>query len=77
MKSLDYIKTYRRMPWIKRGMRVVVDGKEGHVAGGYQGNIAVKFPDRRHTANCHPHWQTVYYDKTGNVIADYRKKAEA
>lgn len=74
MQSLNYVKTYRCMPWIKCGIRVIVDGKERHVAGGCDGgNIAVKFPDRRHTENCHPHWQTVYYGKQGNVIADYRK----
>lgn len=74
MASLEYVKTYRRMPWIKRGMRVVVNGKEGHVAGGHAGgNVAVKFPDRNYVANCHPWWETVYYDKKGNVVADYRK----
>ena len=75
MESLDYVKTYRNMPWIKRGMKVVVDGKEGHVACGCNGgNIAVKFPNQKWTAKCHPQWETVYYDKSGNVIADYRKK---
>lgn len=75
MQSLDYVKTHRNMPWIKRGMRVVFAGEEGRVAGGCDGgNIAVKFPDRNYTENCHPKWETVYYDKQGNVIADYRKK---
>src|SRR5258708_4405892 len=46
MVSLEYVKKYRQMPWIKRGMRVVVSGEEGHVAGGQGGgNIAVKFPN--------------------------------
>jgi hypothetical protein len=74
MLSLDYVRTYRGMPWIKRGMVVIVAGKEGHVAGGHGGgNIAVKFPERRRTANCHPQWETVYYDKAGQIVADYRE----
>lgn len=77
IQSLDYVRTSptRNMPWIKRGMRVSVDGEEGRVVGGCDGgNIAVKFPDRRHVANCHPKWETVYYDKQGSVIADYREQ---
>jgi hypothetical protein len=74
LMKLDYVKKYRNMPWIKRGMKVIVAGEEGHVAGGHDsGNIAVKFPKRSHTANCHPWWETVYYDKQGNIIADYRE----
>lgn len=67
VESLEYVRTYRRMSWIKRRMSVIVDGKEGRVAGGcVGGNIAVKFPE----------WETVYYDGQGNVIADYREKKQ-
>jgi hypothetical protein len=77
MKSLDYVRINRNMPWITRGMKVVVNGRKGHVAGGHRGgNIAVKFPDQSWTSHCHPKWETVYYDKDGNVIADYREKKE-
>lgn len=75
MTSLAYVKERRGMPFIKRGMRVKVDGKMGSVtAGNRSGNINVRFDGFKHTENCHPKWETVYYDKEGNVIADYREK---
>ncbi len=77
MQSLEYLRTFRNMPWITRGMKIVVDGKEGgHVAGGYAGNVAVKFPDRKHTVNCHPFWNAIYYAKDGNVIRNYYENQE-
>lgn len=78
MTSLAYVKEQRGMPFIKRGMRVKVDGQMGNVTSGNRsGNINVRFDDSKHPANCHPKWETVYFDKDGNVLADYRwKKGE-
>ncbi|WP_182006372.1 hypothetical protein [Priestia aryabhattai] len=78
MTSLSYIKERRNMPFIKRGMRVEVDGNMGRItAGNRSGNINVIFDDTetfgKHSHNCYPQWETRYFDKEGNVLADYRE----
>ena len=75
--SLDYIRTRRDMPWIKRGMRVEVDGRMGVVtSGNHSGNINVRLDGEKHAGNCHPWWKTRYFDGDGNVIADYREDGD-
>lgn len=75
MASLAYVKERRNMPFLKRGMAVEVDGKNGIVtAGNSSGNINVRFEGMKFSVNCHPKWETRYFDKEGNVIADYREK---
>lgn len=70
-KSLNYVRTFRKMPWVKRGMCVAVNGRLGRVTGGGDGgNIRVRFDGENHSKNVHPHWQTTYY-QDGAVIADY------
>lgn len=74
MTSLAYIKERRNMPFIKRGMRVEVDGRMGKVtSGNHSGNINVLFDDLKYTVNCHPKWMTRYFDESGNVLADFRE----
>lgn len=74
MTSLAYIKERRNMPFIKRGMKVEVDGQLGKVtAGNRSGNINVLFDGAKFPVNCHPKWRTRFFDKEGNVIADYRE----
>ncbi|MDA1915035.1 hypothetical protein PDK20_27155 [Bacillus cereus] len=75
--SIKEIARKRNMPFLKRGMTVVVDGHKGRVASGNRsGNVNVIFEDTstfgKHSHNCHPKWETVYYSKDGNVVADYR-----
>ena len=68
--SLSYI-----LPFLKRGMRVEVNGRMGVVTSGNgSGNIDVRFDGERLSVNCHPHWRTRYFDEEGNVIADYYEK---
>lgn len=75
MTSLAYVKERRNMPFIKRGMSVEVDGQMGKVtSGNHSGNINVLFVDTKYPVNCHPQWETRYFDKDGNVIADYRNQ---
>ncbi|GIN08709.1 hypothetical protein J1TS1_28540 [Shouchella clausii] len=71
--SLKDVKIMRDMPFLKRGMRVEVDGKMGVVTSGNRSlNINVRLDGEKHSGNCHPKWQTRYFDKNGNVVADYR-----
>ncbi|WP_201785154.1 MULTISPECIES: hypothetical protein [Bacillaceae] len=70
--SLKNVKEKRFMPFLKRGMRVEVDGKMGVVTAGNRSlNINVRFDGEKYSGNCHPKWRTRYFDKNGNVIADY------
>ena len=78
MASLAYVKESRNMPFLKRGMVIEVDGRKGIVtAGNHSGNVNVRFDGEKHAVNCHPQWETVYFDKDGNVLADYREKDRA
>jgi hypothetical protein len=81
IRSLDSVKKWRNMPWLKHGMAVEVNGKMGKVTGANSSNnINVKFnaPEhQRYNGNCHPWWETRYFDKDGKGIADYREKAKA
>jgi hypothetical protein len=74
---LQGVRDDRHMPWLKRGMRIELhkdsDVKKGRVTGGNaMANIQVRFDGESFSRNCHPHWQMVYYDPNGNVLADYR-----
>jgi hypothetical protein len=77
--SFDEVRKWRNMPWLKRLMKVEVNGKMGKVTGTHGLNILVKMDSPEHQAyngNNHPHWETRYFDKEGKVIADYREKSK-
>lgn len=74
MSSFDYLKTYRRMPWMRRGIRVDVGGKKGHVTSGDGGYVRIRLEGERNTRRYHPQWQTTFYDDQGKVIADYKQQ---
>ncbi|MEK4761185.1 hypothetical protein MHH85_13110 [Viridibacillus sp. FSL E2-0187] len=38
-------------------------------------NINVRYESNIFSQNCHPQWETRYFDKDGVVIADYRKES--
>lgn len=72
--SMDNIRECRNMPFLKRGMKVLVAGRKGVVTSSNQSlNINVRFENRRKSINCHPQWETVYYDDKDNIVADYRE----
>ena len=76
MINLDYVKEQRGLHFIKKGMRVELaygtTKKNGVIKGGNSsGNIDVLFDGAKRTENCHPTWAIKYFDKDGNVIAEY------
>lgn len=72
---LEAVRRGRHMPFLKRGMVVDVEGNMGTVTGGNSSmNIQVRFQGSRYSVNCHPTWETTYYEN-GEVIADYKRKA--
>lgn len=64
----------RNIPFAYQGMKVEVDGKEGYLVGNYGMNLLVWFPSYTTASNCHPWWETRYFDDHGNIIRDYTKK---
>ena len=74
--SLKNVKERRSMPFLKRGMKVEVNEKMGVVtSGNSSGNINVRFDGATFSINCHPKWETRYFDHDGKVIADYREES--
>lgn len=72
--NLDYIKKSRGLEFIEKGMKVenTYLRKVGIVKGGNSnGNIDVLFEGEKQKQNCHPTWAMKYYDKEGNLIAEY------
>ena len=71
-RMIEAVRIRRNMPWLKCGMEVDVEGTRGRVTGGNAHmNIQVRFPGQRQSHNCHPYWQTTYY-QDGRVVADYK-----
>ena len=70
--SLEYIRTRRNLPFVKRGMRVCVDGQWGRITGGNgSGNLNVRFGGENFSQNVHPWWHIQYFDKNGNLIKEF------
>jgi hypothetical protein len=71
---LEYVRKYRNMPFIKRGMRVLHthNNRSGVVTGGNSsGNINVRFDGDNYSINCHPKWKMKYFDTANNLIKEY------
>lgn len=60
------------------GMKVNVSGKNGIIVGhNSSSNLDVFYPEGEYkgqTHNCHPWWETTYYDNEGNIVKDYKKQ---
>ena len=76
MASLQYIRERRGLPFVKRGMRVEIAYKDkvkrGVITGANcSGNLNIRMDGHKHSSNCHPRWAIKYFDKEGNVIAEF------
>lgn len=72
------MKRCRGIDFARIGMQVEVDGDMGTIVGmNSSANLDVVFVNQlkfgKGKSNCHPTWQTRYFDADGNVIADYRE----
>ncbi len=64
----------RGIPFAKKGMRIKVDGKKGVIKDfNSSANLNVLFDGEKVKVNCHPTWESVFYDEDENIIADFRK----
>lgn len=74
--TLDYVKNQRGLDFLEKGMKVELaygtTKKTGIVKGGNSsGNLDVLFDGEKRAENCHPTWAMKYFDKEGNIIAEY------
>lgn len=73
-RFLSDIKRCRNITFAYIGMAVEIDGEHGTIAGmNSSGNLDVRFKPRGATSNCHPFWRAAYFDKNGEIVADYRE----
>ena len=70
-------KKWRNLDFAELGMEVDVCGKRGVIVGGNCSlNLDVIFnygTKQQYIDNCHAYYETVYYDKEGHILADYRE----
>jgi len=71
----------RGMDWVRMGMMIEVDGHIGTIVGmNSAGNIDVVFANQlkwgKTPQNCHPTWETRYFNKDGGVVMDFREKTK-
>jgi hypothetical protein len=71
----ESMKQSRGIPYAYQGMRVEVCGKPGVIVGSNSSlNLDVIFDGQWHAHNCHPHYETVYFDRESNIVGDFRAK---
>ena len=74
LRSLKWVNENYHVP-AKRGMRVQVNGKFGHITSSSGQYIMVRMDGEKHPDVCHPTYEFVYYDKDNNILKDTRKVA--
>ena len=76
---INNMKRLRGIDFVRIGMMIDVNGEIGSVVGmNDAANLDVVFANRlkhgNRKSNCHPTYETRYFDAAGKVIADYRKR---
>lgn len=66
---------HRSIQFAYMGMTVDINGKKGIITGYIGFNLAVMLDGNLHPySNCHPNWETTYYDSSWNILADFKIK---
>lgn len=74
-EHFERVREYRRISFAVQGMRIDVDGQLGYIVGGNcHSNLDVLMDGTTYVQNCHPHWETTYYNLDGTVAAEYKKQ---
>ena len=76
----DFIRVceMRGIPFADLGMSVDVNGKNGRLVGvNCSANIDVLFEGTGHILNCHPTWETTFYDDKGSVVMNFKERKPA
>lgn len=78
-KFIDDMTRCRGMDWVRLGMMIEVNGDIGTIIGmNASANLDVVFSNQlkygKTSYNCHPTWETVYFNENGAIIKDFRKE---
>ena len=77
IEGFERMKKSRNIEFAELGMKIDVNGKIGNIVGYNSScNLDVYFPDEW-VQNCHPYWETTYFDKNKKVIKCYKEKKDA
>jgi len=79
-KQLEFaenMKSNRGLDFVRIGLKVEVNGNIGTIKGmNSSANLDVDFGKERGVSNCHPTWETVYFDYSDNIIKDFRENTD-
>lgn len=75
-ESFNKVAESRGVKFAKIGMRVSVNGENGHITGhNRSGNFDVLFNEnskwKGQNLNCHPTWRVTYFDEEGKIIKSF------
>lgn len=75
MASIQDVRKWRGIPFIKRGMRVqhTHNGRNGRISSAHGLNLNITFDGDNFSTNCHPLWMMKYFDPAGKVIAEFKE----
>jgi len=75
IERFNKTRDYRNIPFAYQGMIIDVNGKKGWIVGSNGSmNLDVVFEGESLPQNCHPHWETTYYDNDMKVVKCYKKE---
>jgi len=72
--SFPYIRQQYHMPFLRKYLPMMCNGRQGIIAGAESAYILVYHQDSDYLLRYHPTWKMVYYDDEGKILADYREK---
>ena len=69
-KHIARVCKYRDIPYVTKGMRCNVNGRDGVIVGGNaSANFNVKF-ENGSIHNCHPYWRFQIFTPSGEIYYD-------
>ncbi len=70
MATLEYIRRYYGMPWLKNGMRVTVHGKGGRFTRvcATAPYVFIRLDGESFSRRYHPHDEDIVYDRQGILV---------
>ena len=74
LEKFNIVIEHRNIPFAKIGMKISVAGKIGKIIGANSSmNLDVDFIGDGTKSNCHPTWETIYYDENNVVLKTFCK----
>ena len=77
IEQFNRMKEYRNIPFAFMGMKVILKSKSrGNIKGVIVGsndsmNLDICFDGTFHKENCHPYYELIYLDNSGDIVAEF------